>query len=134
MINDELQVSPPVTCESIDRVHRTGKRSKEKVRPILVKFTSYGVRDQVIRSRKKLKPADSNIKQTLFINEDLTKQRADLLYRARQLKKDKAIQDCWSWDGRILIKNNIAKIIQIRSTNDLMAEMNKLPEREQVVG
>ena len=36
-------------------------------------FTNYGVRDQVIRSRKKLKPADSNIKQTLFINEDLTK-------------------------------------------------------------
>ena len=36
-------------------------------------FTNYGVRDQVIRSREKLKPADSNIKQTLFINEDLTK-------------------------------------------------------------
>ena len=40
----------------------------------------------------------------IFINEDLTAQRASLLYQARQLKKKREINDCWSVDGQILIK------------------------------
>ena len=113
-----------------DRVHRTGRHSVEKTRPILVKFTNYGARNQVIRSRGKLRDRNQNVqdqghqKQTVFINEDLTKYRAELLYHARQCKKDKTIDDCWSWDGKILSKDKASKIIQVRSVEELMKVRN----------
>ena len=34
-------------------------------------------------------------------------------------KKVRLIQDCWSWDGTILIKNNVGRIIPVHSTEDL---------------
>ena len=130
LVNDTLKVTPALTADQIDRVHRTGRHSAEKTRPILVKFTNYGARNQVIRSRGKLRDRNQNVqdqghqKQTVFINEDLTKYRAELLYHARQCKKDKTIDDCWSWDGKILIKDKASKIIQVRSVEELMKVRN----------
>ena len=44
-------------------------------------------------------------RRDIFFNEDLTRKRSGLLYRARQFKKEKRINDCWSYDGRILVKD-----------------------------
>ena len=130
VINNTLEVEPPVTPSDIDRLHRSGKRLPGKPRAILVKFTSYRTRDKVIRNRGKLRPSKpidtssaSSIrhapKQTIFVNEDLTMYRSDLLYQARQRKKKDEISDCWSWDGRILIKDKKSKIFNIRTMADL---------------
>ena len=62
--------------------------------------------------------------QKIFINEDLTKYRAQLLYQARTLKRQKKIEDCWSWDGSILIKNKAAKIIPVTNELDLLKARN----------
>jgi hypothetical protein len=119
----DLDVSP----EQIDRLHRVGKRSDEKARSILVKFATYRTRNKVMRNRTLLKnvpqPQATDQGQTrIFINEDLTKYRSNLLYQARQLKKRDKIKDCWSWDGTILVKNNAGKIIAVRTTADLQKE------------
>ena len=127
LINDTLKVHPPVSPNDIDRVHRTGRRKPGKPRAILVKFTNYGIRDKVIRNRAQLRPPNlttaslSPVKQTVFVNEDLTKYRSNLLFQARQLKKNRDIQDCWSWDGRILIRNKKAKIMNIKTVEELKA-------------
>ena len=55
LINTRLELSPPITPEQIDHTHRVGKFNAEKVRPISVKFSTYRIRDQVFRNRKKLK-------------------------------------------------------------------------------
>jgi hypothetical protein len=39
-----------------------------------------------------------------YINEDLTKIRNGIAYRARQLKKLKLVTDTWTIDGKIFVK------------------------------
>ena len=133
LFNDKMKVTPPVTPDQFDRVHRTGPLQPEKSRQVLVKFATYRFRDKVFRSKKNLKevPEDADVlqqadqsrpRQRIYINEDLTKTRSNLLWHARTKKKDGKIQNCWSWDGTILIKNNVAKIIPVHS----LAELEKL--------
>ena len=55
----------------------------------------------------------------IFINEDLTKRRSNLLYQARKLKKEKKINDCWSYDGKVMLKNNVNKIEPVTSNKVL---------------
>ena len=55
----------------------------------------------------------------IFINEDLTRNRQTLLYQCRIAKREKKIQDAWSFDGSILIKSNAGTIIQIQNKTDL---------------
>ncbi|ELU17967.1 hypothetical protein CAPTEDRAFT_191640 [Capitella teleta] len=46
----------------------------------------------------------------LFLNEDLTKKREDLLYKAHVLRRAGKIQGAWSADGNILIHDLQGKI------------------------
>ena len=124
LFNNTLSITPPVEAGSIDRVHRVGKKQDDTPRQILVKFATYRTRDKVIRSRRKLRPVPSaatqgRVQQKIFIYEDLTKSRSNLLWNARKVKREKKIEDCWSWDGTILIKTNVGRIIPIHSMADL---------------
>ena len=125
LFNDTMNVD--ITHDQIDRIHRVGRKNENKPRSILVKFATYRARDKVMRNRKVLKNISENstayqYEGQVFINEDLTAFRSNLLYQARQLKKDKQIEDCWSWDGNILIKNRAGKIMQIHSIAELQRE------------
>ena len=55
----------------------------------------------------------------IFINEDLTKTRGSLLFKARKAKKTDKIMDRCSADGQIIIKNKACKLIPIHNSNDL---------------
>jgi exosome complex exonuclease DIS3/RRP44 len=56
----------------------------------------------------------------VFINEDLTRTRAHLLWLARKKKYEKSITDCWSFNGRVLIKDLQNKVKLIKTPNDLI--------------
>jgi len=97
-----------LTLSDIDRSHRVRPkhtRSSSTSRPnvIIVKFVSYRSRSSFLRGKSKLK--ESADYRGVFINEDLTRQRADLLHNARLLVKNKTILSAWSYDGRIFIKH-----------------------------
>ena len=137
------RMSVEIDEADIDRLHRIGPPSSK--REILIKFTSYKAKEIVFKCRSGLrKHADPPeefdpeintnddddddldkkygqdlTRDRIFINEDLTKTRNHLLWKARQLKKEKKIFDCWSFDGRILIKKLDNKIINIRHVKDL---------------
>ena len=87
-----------ITAEDIDRSHRVGKKGK-KVSPVLCKFKSYKPRAAVFAA-KKYAP------EGVYISEDLTAAKGNLLYKARILKREEKIKQCWSYDGRIYIKKN----------------------------
>ena len=46
----------------------------------------------------------------IFINEDLTKPRSRAYSAARNLKKSNVIQDCWTRDGLIYIRDFTSKL------------------------
>ncbi|ELU01331.1 hypothetical protein CAPTEDRAFT_187669 [Capitella teleta] len=109
--NEKMSLSPLMTMVSIDRMHRIGKPVPGKHRSIIVKFATYHQCKRVLSKRSSLRGSD------IFINEDLTKHRNNLLYIARQFKKKGGITDCWSYDGRILIKDNKNLIREIKKTH-----------------
>ena len=88
-------------------------------RPIMVKFASYRARDLVFRAKSKLKTHNSqNPSQKIFINEDLTKFRANLCFEARKLKPH-ILCDVWTHDGRVLVKDPRNNVKLIRNPHDL---------------
>ena len=148
-INKELGLVSPIDDHDIDRVHRLGPRRGAISRPILVKFATYRARQLLVyrnkaylnpRRRRELRagawgrgdtsskgndrhsstPTEQDERQRIWINEDLTKTRSELLWRARVTKKERKIVDCWSSDGKILIKRNGGEIVQIRRIADIV--------------
>lgn len=119
LCNEGLKLDPPLKTEDISRSHRSGDRAKFGKRTILVKFSSYRIRDRVIRARKHLKSLHRDGQAPIFMNEDLTKRRAHLAYLARGLKKEKRVLDTWTWDGLIRVKDLHNKIHVIDKESDL---------------
>ena len=46
-----------------------------------------------------------------------TRHLASLLYQAQQAKKGNTINDCWTSDGKILVKDKSNKIIPVHNLN-----------------
>ena len=88
---DKLGVS--LDEKDIDRSHRVGKLS-DKLRAILVKFTSYRARNIVIKQRRKLKGSK------ITIHEDLTRKNQELLMKS---SKQTGVVSAWSQDGRVFV-------------------------------
>jgi DNA-binding CsgD family transcriptional regulator len=72
----------------------------------------------VIRARRRLR--NTRDQHQVFVNEDLTQRRAALAAATRQLKRNQKIADCWTYNGKIVIKT-LANAIKIISTQ---AELN----------
>ena len=113
-VNNVLMVLGLDNSVQIDRLHRVGSRprrdtdrtQKHRSRLVLVKFANYTSRDAVIKTRSSLEEKQPGV----FINEDFTQPKAKLLYEARKLKKNKQIIDCWTVDGRLVVKDCVRKI------------------------
>lgn len=102
-----------ISRNDISRAHRTGPTKKDTPRPILVRFSSYTNRAIIKSTAKKLSGTH------IYIAEDLTKHRDHLLFLAREAKRSKKISNCWSFDGRIMIKSNNGIIKTINDVKDL---------------
>lgn len=117
-INENLQLTPPLSTQELDRVHRVGPRDNNKPRGIIIKFATYRSRQRVYSKKKDLFTREPN-KPRLFLNEDLTKPRAQLLAKARSYKRDNRLKGAWSADGRLLVLTNRNVVRPIRSITDL---------------
>jgi len=114
ILNKHLSLSPPLALDDIDRLHRTGRtRTDGKPRQIIIKFTRYTQRQRVMERGRYFKNTP------FYLNEDLTKHRNQLLFHARKAKRDKLIRDCWTTDGRIMVKGLDEKRHQIFRLTDL---------------
>ncbi|KAK7462021.1 hypothetical protein BaRGS_00038550 [Batillaria attramentaria] len=125
-------VGVKIEPRDIDRSHRVGRKPSPTdtyTRPVLVKFTSYKVKEALMRARRGLGKIDaaavfpnvdwpslpkqpvqhgrpSSTTNKIYVNDDLTATRATLAAKARKLKKDNKIDDTWSRDGVVFLKKN----------------------------
>lgn len=113
-----------LSLADISRSHRVKPRAKQptstgNIRPrdIIVKFISYRLRSALYKKKMQLKGND--LFRGVYINEDLTQVRADLLRLARQLLRSKSILGAWSYDGRVFIKKLNGSRIHVQSKCDL---------------
>ena len=115
-----------IDLSDIDRSHRLGKpRSDPSVpankknipRDIIVKFTSYRSRSRVFQSKKKLE--NNSVFPKTYINEDLTKTRSELLYKARKMKNSGRLKSAFSRDGRIFVLDTNERRHLVTSVKDM---------------
>ena len=103
--------------------HRLGRRMpgadiQTRPRSVIVNFITAHVRDVVIRARRRLR--ESGDGPTVYVNEDLTRWRAALAKKTRQLKKSRKINDCWTFNGKEVVVKTIDGVVkEIRSDVDL---------------
>ena len=93
-----------------DSAHATSAR---RPRSILVRFSSRRVRNKIYDQRKSLKEvklADLGLgfRETtnVFINENLTPEMKQLLYKANIARKNKSHRFLWTQNGKILVKKS----------------------------
>ena len=113
-------IGSDLRIEEIDRSHRIGKSDPNRSRPrgVIVKFTSYRARQKLLKMRSALK---DNGYVGVFLNEDLTKYRSEVLYEAPKTVKSDIAKGAWSSDGNILIWDHGDKVHRVYSLNDIAA-------------
>ncbi len=90
----------------IEMTYRLGRPSdNSQPRKILVKFKSKKKREEFYR-RRKMTPTYEDTSRNIYINEDLTLQRAKLFHDARKLVKQKQLHSTWTQQGNIMVKKN----------------------------
>lgn len=101
------EIGADIKPDDIDYSHFVTKPDAVKGREMIVKFTRRNVKVQFISKRKKLRDAQSKFR-TVYINEDLTRDRYQLLKKLVILKKSEhsPIHSCWSYNGNIFYKKS----------------------------
>ena len=92
-----------INVADIDRSHCLGRPKQKSPRDILVKFATYRARQKLYTKRTSLKDIGDKFK-CIYVNEQLTSVRSNLLFEARSLVKAGNLLGAWSSDGNILIK------------------------------
>ena len=67
-----------------------------------------------------------------FINEDLTKLRSNLLYKARGLVKERRLLGAWTSNGTVLIWDNDECIHRVTKDADLSLFVSAVPRSLQI--
>ena len=85
------------------------------------RWVSYRDRDHIFRKKKNLKSFNErqSLDRRLYVNEALTQRRASLYKKTRDLFRNKKIKNCWTHDGKILVKSLAEKTVQITDEQDL---------------
>lgn len=106
------QLNLDIQEEGIEAAHRLGRRRTDSNTPrgIIVRFISRKVRDNVLYNRRKLK------KTRTVIVEDLTPSNYQLLCK---VKDDPICSQSWSKNGRITMKTNSGRVVEVRSVSEL---------------
>ena len=129
IVNDHMKLTPVLQSHEIERAHRIGRPKTDGGRPrtTIVRLTSERRRDAIYRARINLKQHNtaSGLNLRLFVNEDLTKTRSELLYELRK-KKNGLISDCWSFNGNILYKDTQGVVHQVRSKQDACFKLRRV--------
>ena len=117
----------PMSPREIDRSHRVGKvhtgrgpKPNRKHRDIIVKFTTYNARNRLFQERKSLRETDNEDLNNIFLNEDLTKRRSEILFEARKLRRSNKLKSAYSSDGKIIVRDKKDKKYQIAVSDDLV--------------
>jgi hypothetical protein len=114
--NKDLNV--PLDIHHIGRSRPIGEAKYGKI-SIIVRCRTYRQRHMVVSNTKKLKGS----KDKMFIAENLTKYRYDLLRQLNGRKKINKVHSFWTHDGSILVKekeNSKVKVIKNQSDADKM--------------
>jgi hypothetical protein len=98
---DFFDVVMQIKLEPSDITSAHGLRNTKDPQPMLVTVPNTNARSKIFNKKKGLK---DHVKR-VYINENLTKQRAAPFKKARELVKDKKAHSAWVYKGNIMIRH-----------------------------
>lgn len=93
----KININP---CD-IDKIYREGKYHTRKCRVMVVKFSNMKARRRFYKSRTHLSSVGF---PEVIVSEDLTPTRSNILYNGREFRRNKIVEDCWSYEGELFLK------------------------------
>ncbi|XP_046976461.1 uncharacterized protein LOC124542568 [Vanessa cardui] len=124
MLSQHIKM-PELVPAAIRRSHRIGRPTKDKPRPILIKFQDLSLRNKVWYGKASLKNTG------ITLSEFLTKSRHEAFMVARQ---QFGVSNCWTKEGQIFIIGPGGVRHRITSTAELGSISNQLePDNPAVV-
>ena len=112
--------SVDIDIKDIDRSHRVGVKADGKTRAILVKCTSYRAKHAFMEKKQ-------DLEDDLYFNDDLTRLRSNLLYKARKVFKADKLNGAWAYNGKVYIKDAKDAKYEIKSELDIDRLASKKP-------
>ena len=104
---------------------KASSRNNSGSSPIIVRFTSRDIRNQIYANRKKarfvdLKNFSVSDTKNIFVNENLTPTRKQLFWKTKQEVKNSSWKYIWTHNGNVFVKkDNNASITAIKNELDL---------------
>ena len=119
-----------IMSSHISTSHRLPKktainRNNSGSSPIIVRFTSRDIRNQIYANRKKarfvdLKNFSVSDTKNIFVNENLTPTRKQLFWKTKQEVKNNSWKYIWTHNGNVFVKkDDNASITAIKNELDL---------------
>ena len=113
-----------VESRDIAVTHRLRRGKADAHRPVIVRFTSRRVREELLHAKKRLYDFCSGKApaERIYVSEHLTAGVAKLFFEARKLAKDKKVHSVWTRNGLVNLKftdNPTEKITIVRCLADL---------------
>ncbi|XP_031328528.1 uncharacterized protein LOC116163995 [Photinus pyralis] len=118
-------LSMHIPKNAIDICHRLPTRSSNTSQPIICKFVNRYTKDDLIIKRKVMRNLSAidigfTVADVIYINENLTPKRRQLLYKMRQLQKDLKFKFLWTKNGNIYArKDEKCPVAEITSDSDI---------------
>lgn len=104
-------------CNNIEACHPLPRRNTSDTLAVILRFMNRKNKIALLKQHRKLKGTD------VFMDEHQAKNNADIARKARQLKKQRKIQNTWTANCKVFIKLNgtpeEVKVICIRNITDL---------------
>ena len=130
-------VEVPLDKSDIAVSHRVGKSTIGKPRQIIARITNYDLKHKLLKSNKTLKmrvedkekPPLTKFKN-VSISQDLTKERNNAAYEARQLVRAGLAKLTFIWDGKIFIISNNDVKHKVQTVRDVQELVKDLPPRQ----
>ncbi|CAC5408798.1 unnamed protein product [Mytilus coruscus] len=98
-----------------------GARNSVPPRPrqVIVKLKNHFAKKRILKCKKAMR--ENKDLRYIRVNEDLTKIRNTIAFKARQLRIEHYIRDTWTVNGKIFVEDNIE---QVHKVNTMAAFLN----------
>lgn len=104
-----MRLHLPISEADISYAYRIPGNGKNLCRPLVVRFVSRRIRDQVYASRKTLRDGSDPRASTIYINEHLTRTNAQIYAKARGLVRARKIHSTWTAGGCVFIRQSASR-------------------------
>ena len=110
----------PIDKSQISACHTLPASTAGSPKPVVIRFVSRKSKTAVLKNSKNLR--DLDIVPKVYINEHLTHKNAEIAKKARQLRRQKKIENTWTRNCKVFVKVKIggnSKVMAIKSIDEL---------------